>query len=116
MLDQVEERRLTPVEVVEEDDERALRGGLLEELANRPRDLLRGRRRLGLAEERGDRVRRLERGRGRAAELLHDLDHRPVRDPLAVGETAALDDPRVDAREELPRRAATCRRRRCREA
>ena len=38
MLDQVEERLLAPLDVVEHDDERRL---LLEQLPERPRDLLR---------------------------------------------------------------------------
>ena len=43
VLDEVEERRLGPVQVVPDDDERPLVRGLLERLAHRPRDLV-GRR------------------------------------------------------------------------
>ena len=45
MLDQVEERLLAPLDVVEDDDHRPLRRGLLERLAEGPGDLLRRRRR-----------------------------------------------------------------------
>ena len=45
VLDQVEERRLAPVDVIEDDDERPLGRGLLERLPDRPRDLVRRRRR-----------------------------------------------------------------------
>ena len=46
VLDQVEERLLAPLDVVEDDDQRPLRRCVLERLAERPGDLLRGRRRL----------------------------------------------------------------------
>jgi len=52
MLDQVEERRLPPLNVVEGDDERAVERGVLERPADIPRDL---RRRRPLAEDRLDR-------------------------------------------------------------
>ena len=45
VLDQVEERLLAPLDVVEDDDERPLRRGLLQRLAEGPGDLLRRRRR-----------------------------------------------------------------------
>ena len=70
MLDEVEERRLAPVDVVEDDDERPLRGRVLEQLAERPGDLL-GELGLPVAEERGERSRRRP-SLGRV-ELLHDL-------------------------------------------
>ena len=38
---------------------------------------------------------------GQRVELLDHLDHRPVRDALAVGEAAAADDPGVDRGERL---------------
>ena len=44
VLDQVEEGRLAPVDVVEDDDERLLGGVRLEQLAKSPGDLLRGAR------------------------------------------------------------------------
>ena len=40
MLDQVEERRLCPVEVIEDDDERPPSGQRLEELSHPPKALL----------------------------------------------------------------------------
>ena len=61
-------------------------------------------------EQRADR-RRGGLVRGQHVELLQHLDHRPVRDPLAVGQAAAADDRRVDRSQSLRRRAATCRRR-----
>ena len=93
VLDEVEERLLAPLDVVEDDHER--RRLLLEQLAERPGDLLGGRRLLALAEQRADRRRGGPVGRQRV-ELLEHLDHRPVGDPLAVGEAAAADDPSVD--------------------
>ena len=88
VLDEVEEGGLTPVRVVEDNDQRALGGALLEQLPERPRDLV-GRTRGGLlAENRGE-------GwsvRGLCAELLGDLGHRPVADSLAVRETATTHD------------------------
>ena len=97
MLDQVEERLLAPLNVVEQDDERRL---LLEQLAERPGDLLRRGAPVGLAEQRakGRRGRRIGRER---AELLHDLHHRPVGDPAAVGKTATANNPDVDRPERL---------------
>ena len=60
VLDQVEERRLGPLEVVEVDDERTLAGGRLEEPPHRERDVLGGG--VAVAEQRRDRcVRRQAR-------------------------------------------------------
>ena len=95
VLDDVEERLLRPLEIVEDDDERLLRGGALEQAAER--ELRLGRRR---AE---DRVRV-------GAELKNDLDERPVGDAFAVGEAAARE---LRARRPTRRsraRGATCRR------
>ena len=50
MLDEVEEDVLTPLDVVEDDDERLLGRYRLEQLAERPRDLV-GRRRSAVTEE-----------------------------------------------------------------
>ena len=97
VLDQVEERLLAPLDVVEHDDERRL---LLEQLPERPGDLLRRRSRLRLAEQRTDRRRRGRIGRERV-ELLDDLDDRPVGDPVPVRQTAAAHDPRLDQRQRL---------------
>ena len=95
MLDQVEERRLAPLDVVEHDHERPLLRRVLHGLAEGPRDLLGRSRRVALAEQRADR-RRGGLVRGRHVELLQHLHDRPVRDPLAVGGTAAEDDRRLD--------------------
>jgi hypothetical protein len=97
VLDEVEEGRLAPVQVVEDDYDRSLRSVLLEQLAKGPGDLL---RRAGDgvgSENRGERAARFA---GRH-ELLDDLRHGPVADPLAVGETVAADDGCVHAGEEL---------------
>ena len=102
MLDQVEKRLLAPLDVVEHRDERPLGRSVLQRLAERPRDVLRRRWRLALAEQRADR-----RGGGlldgQQVELLQHLDHRPVRDPLAVGKAAATDDRRLDRGQKLRR-------------
>ena len=83
MLDELEERRLGPVDVVEDEDERPLARARLAEPAEEPGELGRGRRRLGV--ERGeDGVALLALVR-----LLERLAQRPVRDALAVGEAAA---------------------------
>ena len=92
MLDQVEERLLAPVDVVEDDDAAAARAAACSNvLRNGPGDLLRRGRRLGLAEQRADRGRRSLVGR-QHTELLQHLDDRPVGDPLAVRQAAATDD------------------------
>ena len=100
VLDQVEERLLAPVKVVEDDDERPLPCRLLQCLAKRPRDLLGGGRRLRLAEQRANH-RSGSLVRGQLVELAQHLHDGPVGDPLAVGEAAAPDDGRVDRRQGL---------------
>ena len=65
-LDEVEERLLAPLQVVEADDERRL---LLEQLAERPGDLVRARRTVALAEQRSHRGGGLLVG-GQGVELL----------------------------------------------
>ena len=106
VLDQVEEGLLGPLDVVEDADEGRL---LLEQLAERPRDLVGRRWPLRLTEQRAKR--RRGRGIGRKdVELLQHFDHRPVGDPLAVGEAAAADDPSRRRRRGTRRPAATCRR------
>ncbi len=110
MLDQVEEHLLAPLDVVEDDHERPFRSGVLQRLAERPRDLFGGCRRLPLAEQRADRLsggtfRRLH------VELLQHLDDRPIGDPLAVWGAAAAQDRRLDRRKQLrgePRLADAC--------
>ena len=88
MLDEIEERRLAPVRVVEQNDERLLRGVRLEQLAEGPGDLLRRARRRAVAQDRRQRAGHAVLG----CQLLDDLGHRPVADPLAVGETAPSHD------------------------
>ena len=103
MLDQVEQGRLGPVQVVPDDDERTLGGRLLEQLADGERDLVRGRRLVAPEQDTqrpGDERRKVAL---LEPQLLHDLDDRPVRDPLAVGKTTALDDGRVHLTQELGR-------------
>ena len=83
VLDELEERRLRPVDVVEDEDERPLARARLAELSEEPGELGRRRRRLGV--ERGeDRVALVARPR----EIQH-LAQRPVRDAVAVREAAA---------------------------
>ena len=119
VLDQVEERRLAPVDVVEDDDERPLARSRLEQLAERPGDLLAGRRRTSRSPSR-PRIAVAATARPPSSrvgrdlrQLLDDLDDRPVGDALAVGQAAAAQRRarRRRAAEELGRRAATCRRR-----
>ena len=100
VFDQVEEGLFAPLDVVEDDDQRSLRRGLLERLAERPRDLVRGRRRVVLSEQRADGE---GRGlvRGPQSELLQDLDHGEVGDPLAVGKATTADDVRLDRGQRL---------------
>ncbi len=99
VLDEVEERLLAPVDVVEHADHRPCGRDPLQQLAERVRDLLARRRHLLVAQQRGDRLRPdvLERGR---RQLLRNLDDRPVRDPLPVGEAAPPQDHGVIARGE----------------
>ena len=98
VVDEVKKCRLGPVDVVEDADDRRR---LLEQLAERPRDLVRRRRLIGLAEQRRNGGRRARVG-GTPAELQHDFDERPVRDPFAVREAAPSDDSDVvERRDEL---------------
>ena len=73
-------------------DERPLRGDRLEQLAERPGDLLARGAQLPLAEQGADRRRARDRVAASLGQLLDDLDDRPVRDALAVGEAAAAHD------------------------
>jgi AAA ATPase domain/Adenylate and Guanylate cyclase catalytic domain/zinc-ribbon domain len=84
VLDQVEQRLLAPVQVVEDTDERPLLRLLLQQLAEPPSDRARRGCMIALAKQRAKR-RRLLAGR-EFAELLQDLHHRPVGDPLPVRE------------------------------
>ena len=82
VLDELEERRLGPVDVVEDEDERPLARTRLAEPAEEPGELGRGRRRLGV-ERREDRVALVALVASRER-----LAQRPVRDALPVGEAA----------------------------
>ncbi len=77
MLDEVDEDRLGPLQVVDDDDLRSLGGTRLEQPAER--ELRLGRR-------------RADHGVGLDTDRDEDLDERPVRDPLAVREAAAAQD------------------------
>ena len=100
MLDQVEERLLAPLQVVEDDHQRPVCRGVLERLAERPGDLVRRRRRVRLTQQRADRHRgRLVRRQD--VELFQHLDHRPVGDPLPIGQTAATGDRGVEGSQSL---------------
>ena len=118
VLDELEEGRLGPVDVLEQDDERARRGELLEELASPPVELLHGERLLrepdrgrdagghvGVVVERGQlRVRLLRAvALGDPGGLADGLGERPEADAVAVGETAATQNERVcvDGADEL---------------
>ena len=110
VLDERQERRLGPLQVVEDDHERAALRDPLEELAHRPGGHLAGAGAAAAETERvedqladqvglvlagkelGDRsARRLRAGRFLAAQdLAHDLGQRPVRDALAVREAVAV--------------------------
>ena len=94
VLHQVEECRLAPVEVVEHADEGLRPRDRFELLAEGPGNLDARRDELLIAEQRADRLGcdGIEVDLG---QLLDDLDHRPVRDALAVGKAASPDDERV---------------------
>ena len=112
VLDQLEERRLAPVDVLEEDHERPPGGGRPRGACARPRRSPRGARRRPTARAPRPRAPRSWRCRRRpgssraipacacselsavvdARELLDHLAQRPEREALAVGEAAAGDD------------------------
>src|SRR5581483_9056381 len=125
VLDQLEQRLLAPVDVLEDEHERLRGGELLGPRARGPGDLLLRALALdgledadGEAEQVGDGVvfavgaqlllRLVERVVvGDAGRGLHHLGERPVRDALAVRERAAEEDGRaLDAGYELAREAA----------
>ena len=120
MLDEIEERGLGPMDVVEEDQERSLPCKQLEELARAPEELLQRELLATEPDRRGDSVddvaaafahecgelgercfRRIVLADGRG--LSHGLDKRPEGDPLPVGEAATAQDlrPRSDPLDEL---------------
>ena len=111
VLDEVEERRLRPVDVVEDDDEGPRRSHRLEQPADAPGDLL-GRDGRVRRSERGLDAHRGELGVARAPERGADVSNlgcelleRPVRDPLAVGKAPPDEHARLRAPEQLPREA-----------
>ncbi len=104
VLDQVAKGLLTRLDVIEHDHDWSLRRGMVQRLAEGPGDLVCRRHGLALAEQRTDR-RRGGRLRRQRVELLQDLDDRPVRDPVAVGEAAAADDRRLERCETLRNQA-----------
>ncbi len=91
MLHEVEEGLLSPMQIVEDTDERPLRGGDLELLAEGPRDLL-ARGNTLLISEQG--VSRLsdDRVEIQRRELLDDLHHGPVGDAVPVGQAMTMHD------------------------
>ena len=102
VIDQVEEHRLAPLHVIEDDDQRAVAGELLELRPHRPEELAGSRAAVGHLRERS--------GGGRSR-LLEHRDERPECDPLAVAEAAPSEHGRVDAVQELgcqPRLAEAC--------
>ena len=125
MLDQLEQRLLAPVDVLEHEHERLRLRELLRPRARGPRDLLLAALALdglehadGEPEQIGDRLvlaalaqlslRGLERiVVGDAGGRLHHLGERPVRDALAVGQAAAEQHRRaLETGDELAREAA----------
>ncbi len=118
VLDEVEEGRFSPLHVVEHEQNRTLPRQRLEQSPHRPVELLAARMRLGAADGLEDPVANsvgvvLALEHGVEVEPAHDLDERPVGDPLAVRQTAPLQDLRVARRptRRARRRDATCRRR-----
>ena len=86
VVDQVEERLLAPVQVVENTDERPLGAPPTRATCERPR---RSPRRVADARSSPSRPRASRRGSLRRDPAAQDLDDRPVRDALPVGEAAA---------------------------
>ena len=115
ILEQVEEGRLGPVKIVDDDDERPIAPECLDEPPNGPEDLFRPRVAVAEAHRTGDPVNDQlgalvicdelgERGAGAvSADLFDDLGERPVGDPFAVREAAPDHDarPLADRRDEL---------------
>ena len=125
VLEQVEQRRLGPVDVLDDRDQGALARDALEQPADGPGRLLDRGGLVGRARSRRTPAarpirpgRRPPRSRRRiaAAELADHLGQRAVGEPVAVGEAAAHDDrrPVADLGRELAREArlAEARRRR----
>ena len=94
MLDQVEKRLLSPVDIVEHHHQWLTLRLLLQEQPEGPGNLIRSRGRSPLAKEGLHGSIGVWVGR-RALNLLDHLDHRPVGDPLAVRKAATADDARA---------------------
>ena len=104
VLDEVEQRRLGPVDILQDDDERPFARNELEEPPHCPEQLL---RRSGSAAAEHVETLEYEGGVGVVAhrfrhalfatETLDELRQRPESDPVAVGETATRGDCRVRA-------------------
>ncbi len=109
---QVEEDRLTPLDVVDQHDQWRLLGPPAQQMPRGPADLLRARSGGRHAEHRSEHVRELRRigliadgggqagarlgGAGRVRDgrsVAHELGDGPVRDALTVGQAAAAEDP-----------------------
>jgi hypothetical protein len=109
VVDQVEQRRLGPVNVVEDDDQRLRARECLEELPKAPRDLLGRGGRLGGSDRRGNTrggdlgVTAVSEHASHVVHLRDDLGERPVRDAFPVGEAAADEDARLRALDQLAR-------------
>jgi hypothetical protein len=102
VLDQVEERLLGPMDVVEQAYDRPLVRPLLQQLPEAPRDRFGGCLLLALVEERPQRS--SCRGVGRQfLEHSEHLDHRPVGDSLAVGKATTTDNRCIESVQELVR-------------
>jgi len=98
VLEKLEERRLCPLQIVENGDERSLGRRPLEQPPNPPGDLLGGGRRSALAEEHRHRPGRLVSG---VSQLQDNLDGRPVGDSFPVRQAAPAHDERVEIPQEL---------------
>ncbi len=104
MLDQIEQRRLAPVDVLEHDDERGLPCENLEETSHRPEHLFldgaglpdadRGLQACGHHLRISASLEQLQ-DPPLARRVLDDLAYGPVRDPLAIRKAAADEDARI---------------------
>ena len=117
VLDQVEQRRLRPVDVVQRDDERPRHSERLEEPAERPGGLLGGARLVTRADGAEDQPLcdvptvdvRQERTEGRSEigyrDVAHDIREGEIRDAVAVRNAASDNDARVllERPQRLPR-------------
>ena len=117
VLDEVEEGRLRPLDVVEHEHERLLARERLEQAADRRVELIGARAWLRPADGLEDApARRLAVGLAAEhrleVEVAYHLDERPVGDPVAVRQTAAFEHERLRRRRSRSarRRGGTCRR------